>query len=58
MSTMWANPKDDPRTYGKVTHLLNMVSLAACVLLGAAALHPSVREVGERAQSRTPRLSP
>ena len=55
---MWANPKDDPRTYGKVTHLLNMVSLAACVLLGAAALHPSVREVGERAQSRTPRLSP
>ena len=40
-----------------ITHLLNMISLAAYALLGAAALHPSVREVGERAQTRAPRLS-
>jgi diguanylate cyclase (GGDEF)-like protein len=36
---------------------LGMVFLTAYVLFGAAALHPSVREVGEQAGPRLPRLS-
>jgi diguanylate cyclase len=40
------------------THLLDMVFLTAYSLLGAAALHPSAREVGEQVQAREPRLSP
>ena len=38
--------------------LLQMNFLAAYVLIGAAGLHPSVREVGEPATRRTLRLGP
>jgi diguanylate cyclase len=38
--------------------LLQMNFLAAYVLVGAAGLHPSVREVGEQATRQPPRLSP
>jgi diguanylate cyclase (GGDEF)-like protein len=38
--------------------MLQMNFLAAYVLVGAAGLHPSVREVGEQAMRRTLRLSP
>ena len=40
------------------SHLLDMTFLVAYALFGAAALHPSVREVGEQAQKAAPRLSP
>ena len=39
-------------------HLLDMTFLVAYALFGAAALHPSVREVGEQALKVAPRLSP
>jgi diguanylate cyclase (GGDEF)-like protein len=38
--------------------LLNVTFLFAYTLFGAAALHPSVREVGQSQQPRPPRLSP
>jgi diguanylate cyclase (GGDEF)-like protein len=41
-----------------VTHLLQMVFLAAYSLFGAAALHRSMRAVDERETTRDPRLSP
>ncbi len=41
-----------------VSHLLDMTFLVAYALFGAAALHPSVREVGEQAPQEIPRLSP
>ena len=40
------------------SHLLDMTFLVAYALFGAAALHPSVREVGEQAQKTAPRLGP
>ncbi len=39
-------------------HLLDMVFLIAYGLFGAAGLHPSVRNVGEKAPAVAPRLSP
>jgi len=41
-----------------VTHALQMVFLVGYALFGLAALHPSVREVGERGPARQSRLSP
>jgi diguanylate cyclase (GGDEF)-like protein len=40
------------------SHLLDMIFLVAYALFGAAALHPTVREVGEQAPKEAPRLSP
>jgi diguanylate cyclase (GGDEF)-like protein len=40
------------------THVLQMNFLVAYALFGAAALHPSVRELGEPAALHRPRLSP
>jgi diguanylate cyclase (GGDEF)-like protein len=39
------------------SQLLNLTFLVAYTLFGAAALHPSVREVGEQAASTSPELS-
>ncbi len=40
------------------SHLLDMTFLVAYALFGAAALHPSVRQVGEQAVREAPHLSP
>ena len=55
----WAVTTQIGWTPGNVgAHLLDMVFLVAYTLFGAAALHPSVREVGEQAPKPAPRLSP